>query len=63
MTMESIRKNNSVIVSELYGGERDAEIERLADAPTGASMESRHWAFLFTSGVVLPVLILLWGWT
>jgi len=40
----------------------DAEIEALADAPTGEPMEARHWAFLLVSGIVLPILILLWGW-
>lgn len=62
MSTEAVEKGNYVTASESYASSREDEIERLADAPTGAPMEARHWVFLVVSGLVLPFLVLLWGW-
>lgn len=62
MTMDTTEKKNTQKLSGSYASSREQDIEQLAHAPTGAPMEGRHWAFLLLSGLVLPVLILLWGW-
>lgn len=63
MSMQIVEKGDSKGTSETYLARKDREIELLADAPTGAPMERCHWVFLLISGIALPVLILLWGWT
>lgn len=40
---------------------QEDEIAALAEAPTGAPMEARHYLFLLLTGIVLPVLLLIWG--
>jgi hypothetical protein len=62
MTTGAVEERNQRTIARSYASRRDQEIENLADAPTGAPMEGRHWLFLFVSGVGVPVLILLWGW-
>lgn len=40
----------------------EAIISALEHAPTGAPMTGRDHALLAVLGIVLPVLLLIWGW-
>lgn len=62
MVVQGKNNINQERQSGSVGSNTEREIDHLADAPTGAPMERRHWAFLVVSGIVLPVLILWWGW-
>lgn len=63
MSAEAINIKNKTISEVPYQDIRDAEIEALESAPTGAPMEARHWLFLGASGILLPIIILWWGWS
>lgn len=41
--------------------DQDAIIAALEHAPTGAPMTSRDYGYLALLGIVLPVLLLIWG--
>lgn len=40
----------------------EAEIAALDGAPTGVPMQPRDYIFLAVTGIVIPVILLLWGW-
>ncbi len=40
----------------------EAKIAALDGAPTGAPLSGGSWIFLALSGVILPIMILIWGW-
>ncbi|MEO9777996.1 MAG: hypothetical protein ABJH07_10440 [Sedimentitalea sp.] len=63
MSAEATLKSNQSLQGSRLETSLEAEIAALEHAPTGAPMETRHWVFLGISGIVLPVLVLLWGWT
>ena len=47
---------------ERMDDEYEAQIAALDAAPTGAPLTARDWAFLVATGLVAPVLLLIWGW-
>lgn len=42
--------------------EYEAQIAALDTAPTGAPLTGKDWAFLGVTGLIAPVLLLIWGW-
>ena len=62
MSLENSQNDVGATAQATHSSNRDADIVALEHAPTGAPMEARHWVFLCMSGIVLPILILLWGW-
>ncbi|MEQ8604663.1 MAG: hypothetical protein RIB45_15220 [Marivibrio sp.] len=41
----------------------EAQIAALDGAPTGAPLQSKDCVFLIATGIILPVALLLWGWS
>lgn len=62
MSTKTVQTEKDLIVEAAYASSREAEIEALSDAPTGEPMETSHWVFLGVSGIVLPIIVLWWGW-
>lgn len=60
--MEQVNDRNAGISMDA-----DAEFERqvaaLDGAPTGMPLQSRDYIFLVATGIVIPALLLLWGWS
>lgn len=40
----------------------ESQIAALDRAPTGAPLERKDYVFLLVTGVVIPVVLLIWGW-
>lgn len=50
--------SNSNLAPELE--RRLEQVER--EAQTSPPLRAKDWLFLFVSGVLLPALLLIWGW-
>ena len=40
----------------------ESQIAALDRAPTGAPLGTQDYIFLFVTGIVIPVALLVWGW-
>ncbi|MDF1747912.1 MAG: hypothetical protein P1V34_03455 [Alphaproteobacteria bacterium] len=41
----------------------ESQIAALDRAPTGAPFKTKDYVFLLITGVIIPVILLIWGWS
>lgn len=54
---------NSPPVAAEQSDDEELLISSLEHAPTGAPMIRQNYIFLLLSGIVLPAILLVWGWS